>query len=253
MNKLLLLLASVLMLQSCNDTITLQNAKIDAKLRETIYAKNEVLINAMISTDLNAYYSLESDEYRKQRQAMRQKPSDLFKKGLYGKGFKVYDEYLVTNSARYSENEVSSKEHGYTFKFRNDKLKSYVSILKVTGYQYDALLAVTYGLNDEKEWKIYAVDLFGYGNWGKNVKDYYRMAKQAEEKGFLINAYIYARNASDLIDPADDLKLEWEDQDAVIDYANALQLDIINKYTFPMVLSKLPSKPTVLSIQPRAI
>jgi hypothetical protein len=167
MKQLLLLLAAFTMLQSCNSSTTLEDTKIDAKLRETIYAKNESLIEAMISTDLNAYYSLESKEYSKQRKTSRKKPADYFKKGIFGNKFTVYDEFLVTNTDRYSENEVTSQKHGYTFTFRNDRLQSYVSVLKISGHQFDSLLAVTHGLDDNNEWKIYAIDLL---TWAIGVK-----------------------------------------------------------------------------------
>jgi len=252
MKKTVLLLILLIILQSCNSNSTIANNKIDAKLRKTISNKNDSLIDAMATSNLQIYYALESAEYKKYRQTSTIRPSNLFKKGIFKSDYSVYDEFYVTNTERYVKTDIISKEHGYTFTFSNDKPQSYVSVLKISGHQFDSLLIVTYGLTD-KGWKVYAVDIFGFGNWGKSVNDYYELAKQEDEKGFLINAYTAARNASDLIDRGSDQKLQWNNSKEIIDYAKDLESDINDKYIFPLLLQKIHTKPTVLKIEPRAI
>ncbi|KGO87625.1 hypothetical protein Q765_05700 [Flavobacterium rivuli WB 3.3-2 = DSM 21788] len=252
MKKILLLFLALIILQSCNSGNTTANKSIDAKLRKTISNKNDSLIAAMATSNLQIYYALESPEYKKHRQTSTIKPSDLFKKGIFKPKYSVYDEFFVTNTERYVKTEVTSKEHDYTFTFSNDKPQSYISVLKVSGHQFDSLLVITYGLTDEG-WKIYAVDIFGFGNWGKSVNDYYRLAKQDDEKGYLVNAYTLARNASDLIDRDTDKKLKWNNTNEIIEYAKDLEAAIDDKYTFPIALQKIRTKPTLLRIEPRAI
>ena len=250
--RFIMLVTSFVALQSCNSTDIIENNDIDPKLRKIISAKNDSLVTAMTTSNLQIYYALESPEYKKHRQTSRVRPSNLFKKGILKQQYKVYDEFLVTNTERYVETGVTSKKHGYTFTFRNDKPQSFVSLLKVTGYQFDSVIAVTYGLTDEG-WKIYAVDAFGFGNWGLSSADYYRMEKQQDEKGFLINAYIYARNASDLIDRSENVKLKWNERDDIVAYAKELEEEVYDKYTFPVVLHRVHTKPTIIRIEPRAI
>ena len=252
MKKVLLLIITLVLLQSCNSTDTVENNKIDARLRKTIGNKNDSLLAAMATSNLQIYYALESPEYKKHRQTSTIRPSNLFKKGIFKPEYTLYDEFFVTNTERYVSTAVISNNHGYTFTFSNDKPQSYVSVLKVTGHQFDSLLVITYGLTDEG-WKVYAVDAFGFGNWGLNSSDYYRMAKQQGEKGFLINAYIYARNASDLIDRGKDVKLQWTQSTEIVDYAKQLESEINDKYTFPLVLSKIHTKPKIIRVEPRAI
>jgi len=252
MKKILLLFLALIILQSCNSGNTTANKSIDAKLRKTISNKNDSLIAAMATSNLQIYYALESPEYKKHRQTSTIRPSNIFKKGIFKPEYSVYDEFFVTNTERYVKTEVTSKEHDYTFTFSNDKPQSYISVLKVSGHQFDSLLVITYGLTDEG-WKVYAVDIFGLGNWGKSVNDYYQLAKQDEQKGFLINAYISARNASDLIDRGKDQKLQWNNTNEIIEYAKELEAAIDDKYNFPITLQKVHTKPALLSIEPRAI
>jgi hypothetical protein len=252
MKKLLLFTFAIVILQSCNSSNIIENNEVDAKLRKAINAKNDSLITAMVTTNLQIYYALESPEYKKHRQTTNIRPSTLFKNGVLKPKFSVYDEFYVKNSDRYAVTDVISKKHGYTFTFRNDRPETYVSLLKVSGHQYDSLLAVTYGLTDDG-WKIYAVDMFGLGNWGIDVNGYYHKAEQNEEKGYLVNAYVNARNASELINRGDNVKLHWNNEGEIIDYAKQLEADINSEYSFPMVLNKISTKPAVLGLQPRAI
>ncbi|MXN89692.1 hypothetical protein GR160_00495 [Flavobacterium sp. Sd200] len=253
MKKLFLLIAAVALLQSCNEANVVENKNIDTKLRETINSKNKEFVSAMATTNINALFSLESDEYRKLRKTSRRKPADLFKRHILKDNFTVYDEFWVTSPDRYTENKVTSKDHGYTFTFTNDKIQSYVSVLKVSGYQFDALLAITYGLTDEDGWKVYAVDLFNLGNWGKTLLDYYNMAKENEQKGYLVNAYTYARNASEHILEDEDLKLKWEKEKHIKLYVGQLADKILSKYSFPLQLKNIKTKPAILSVEPKAI
>lgn len=252
MKKLLLLIAFII-LQSCNSVDTIEGNKIDHKLRSSINGKNDSLITAMNTSNLRIYFELESDEYRKKRQTSSTfKPSTIFKRGILKSNFTVYDEFYVTNSARYTSTGLKSEKHGYTFTFTNDKEQSYVSVLKLSGYQFDSLLAVTYGLTDDG-WKIYDIDLFNLGNWGMTLNDYYSMAKKNEAKGYIINAYTFARNASELAVNKEDSKLQWDNSKEIKQYAQGLEDKIKDEYTFPLVMQKVPTKPTILSIEPRAI
>lgn len=246
----LLLFAALLFMQSCNTSDVTVTEKIDAKLKEQIRDKNDSLMVAFSSSDLAIYKELGSEKFVKNLQANTRIVSEPFRKGFFKAVFTVYDEFLVTNNGARDKIEIPSK-HGYTFSFVNEEKQSLVSFLKVSRGQLDYLITVIYGYTNNK-WQVNELYYSFLGNWGQTTPDFYKMAKQYEAKGMLLNAYLAANTAAVCSDSHND-NFTWNDVKRIKLYEKTLFAKVNEKYSFPITLTKVPTKPVVVSLEPNVI
>lgn len=245
----LLLLFAVLTLQSCmsGSGETVANEKIDSKLRNIIKAKNDSLLHAMSYSDLKIYKALGSDDFVKHLQAKTRNVVWLYRKGYLDNQYTIFDEYYSNNSKRLTQVKIPSEEKGYTFSYVNDEKETYVSLLTTSLYQNDYLLVVIYGLTD-KGWKINDIEVSMFGHYKKNAKQYYDIAKQYEEKGFLIDAFQNADLSLISIREAESM-LKFDDEKSIELYRTKLAYNINKKYKFPLPLEDIKTRPEILGIE----
>ena len=247
----LALIAVMALLQSCTKIETVANKDIDTALKNTIKAKNDSLIKALITSNLPIFKALGSDNFVKNLQANTRNVSSFYRKHFFTKEYTVFDEYHITDSKTGSKNDILSASHGYTFTFVNDEKESYLSLLKVSNYQFDFVIAVTYGRSGNG-WKIYELDNFFIGNCGKTVYDLYNLAKQNEGKGFLLDAFVYAGAANDCLN-GEDVKFKWTNEKSIKLYLKTIENKVAQKYSFPIALNRINSKPLITGIEARVI
>jgi hypothetical protein len=249
---ILLLLLAISMLQSCSNAEIIANDAIDVALRQTIKIKNDSLMQAMANNDYSAYMALGAPKFTDKLLANSRKVASPFRNHFYKPEYVMYDEYYIKDVKPWNTTELKSEKHKYTYTFLNNEKESYISLLKASGYQFDVLVTVKYGLIDKK-WKICGLDINHFGNFGTTVADFYKLAKENEAKGRLLNAYTFARNALEGISNDEEANLKWDEEYDIKFYSRKLEMEVRKKYNMPFVLTNVATRPTLLYIEPRAI
>lgn len=245
----LLALFIVAVLQSCMSGTgeTVANEKIDSKLRNIIKAKNDSLLHAMSYSDLKIYKALGSDDFVKHLQAKTRNVVWLYRKGYLDNQYTIFDEYYNNKSKPLTQVKIPSEEKGYTFSYVNAEKETYVSLLTTSLYQNDYLLVVIYGLTD-KGWKINDIEVSMFGHYKKTAKQYYDIAKQYEEKGFILDAFQNADLALISINESES-GVKFDDEKRIQLFHAKLAHKINKKYKFPLPLDDIKTGPEIIGIE----
>jgi len=245
--RILLLVSFIALLQSCNSETIKANKNISEKLRETIKSKNDSLLVAMQTSNLKIYKTLGTEKFIKHLQAETRNVVWLYREGYLNNEYTIYDEYEIKLPKAFKYIEIPSEEKKYTFKYLSEEKETYVSLLKTSLYQNDYLLAVVYNLTD-KGWKINDIEVSMFGHLNKTAKEYYDMAKKADEKGMLIDAFQYANVAVVSIDQAESM-LKFDEEKSIKLYRDKLNGKLENKYKFPAPIEDIRSQPEVTAVE----
>ncbi|MEL1245494.1 hypothetical protein AAEO56_14565 [Flavobacterium sp. DGU11] len=246
--RLLLLCLLFTVFQGCmfQSADIISNNDIDIKLRETIKAKNDSLIEAMSHGKLKIFKALGSENFVKHLQANVRNTSWAFRNGYLKNNYTVFDEYQCHHSVTNNNIAIPSEEHSYTFKYVNEVEDTYVSLLKIPYSEEGYLLAVIYGKEGD-EWKIDEIKINIIWQHGKNAQEYYAIAKKKEDDGFLIDALLYAEAAQACIQATENF-VEFDNAKSIPLYYNRLRGKVDAKYTFPILLENIRTKPQVMGI-----
>ena len=87
------------------------------------------------------------------------------------------------------------------------------------------------------------------GQFGKNAQDYFELAQQKKEKGFLIDAFFNCDIAESCLTPADKM-LKYNNEERILFYQKKWQEQINSKYKFPQPLHNINSVPKVAELRP---
>ncbi|MNK06464.1 hypothetical protein D3C87_243630 [compost metagenome] len=109
------------------------------------------------------------------------------------------------------------------------------------------MLVVIYGLTD-KGWKINDIEVSMFGHYKKTAKQYYDIAKQYEEKGFLLDAFQNADLAMVSIKEAESM-LKFDDEKNIGLYRTKLQHKLNTKYKFPLLIEDIKTRPEIIGIE----
>ncbi len=248
--KLLLLsLFITALLQSCMfrtaDVITYKD--IDSDLREIMAAKNDSVIEAITNRKAGVYKALGSEKFLGDLKANVEYASKPFSQRYYHKyEYRIFDEYQCSNFATDQEIVITAEDYAYTFTFVNEAQESYVSLLKLNHDDYDYLIALIYGKQDGK-WKISEIKVTQIGRYGKTAQDLYELAKEKEKEGYLFDACNYIDMADQYIEYTDGF-IKFKDAENISTYKTQLHTKQRKKYTFPLVLENINTKPSIESI-----
>ncbi|KGO92314.1 hypothetical protein [Flavobacterium subsaxonicum] len=250
MKKIALLLLTFSALYSCSSPVVETDEKIDAKLRNTLKTKTDSVFEAVTTSNQKIYKAVASDDFFKHLQASIRNVVMPFRNGFFKPEFTVYKQYHVTTT-RGEKIDIPSDKEGFTFSYVPDQTETYVSLLKVSSHQFDYLIALIYG-NDNNQWKLYQMDLMFLGNFNQTVQNMYDTAKKKEADGYLLDAYVFASAANDCV-REEHQNLSWNNKAAIEDYYKALDEQVNETYKFPIALNSIISKPTLLEIKAQVI
>ena len=244
--RVLLLLSFVALLQSCNSETVTANKEISEKLRQTIKAKNDSLLVAMQTSNLKTYKALGTEKFIKHLQAETRNVVWLYREGYLNNDYTIYDEYEVKLPKAFKYVEIPSDQKKYTFKYLAEEKETYVSLLTTSLYSNDYLLVVVYNKTD-KGWKINDIEVSMFGHLKKTAKDYYDMAKKAEENNKIIDAYNYSLLAVKSLDESESM-LKFDEDKSIKLYENKLLSKVEDKYKLPKVMEDIKTRPQITGI-----
>lgn len=244
--RVLLLLSFVALLQSCNSETVTANKDIGEKLRQTIKAKNDSLLVAMQTSNLKTYKALGTEKFIKHLQAETRNVVWLYREGYLNNDYTIYDEYEVELPKAFKYVEIPSDQKKYTFKYLAEEKETYVSLLTTSLYSNDYLLVVVYNKTD-KGWKINDIEVSMFGHLKKTAKDYYDMAKKAEENNKIIDAFNYSLLAVKSLDESESM-LTFDEDKSIKLYKNKLLSKVESKYKLPKAIEDIKTRPVVTGI-----
>lgn len=245
-NTLLSLLAFSFLLISCNKAETTTNGDIDSGLKAVIKAKNDSLLNALITSDSDALENLGSENFVKFMHAKINKVVWPFRKGYFTTNYKVFDEYHTIHDNPKGYSTIENDDHEYTFSYENNTKETYVSLLRCTHMADDYLITVIYG-KEGNNWKIEDIEAGVLGINGKTPKELYAEAKEYKDKGFLLDAFFSIDNANDFLEPAGTC-LKYNEEKRINFYSDQWLKEVQSAYKLPYILENIKTQPGVLEI-----
>ena len=247
--RLLIVFTAAIALQSCggDSTVSKANNKIDPTLRAIIKEKNDSLLDALSNSNNKALLRLASPEFTDDMYRKLDKVIWPFRKGQLTMEYTVFDEYHNKHASFPKNEDMESKDHSYTFKFTNKHAETYVSLLRFTSNVADNYLLTIMYARIGKEFKIIHTDLGGLGLYEKTAHDYYTMAKDAKEKGFMLDAITYMNTAASLSDPSGTM-LVYDEAEKIPQYVKLWKPQVDRDFKLPTLLENVKTKPSVIDI-----
>jgi len=247
--KIITLFLSFIILQSCNLNTegTWKNENIDRRKREEIKALNGKLFQAIRNKDAAAINVLFSDSLKLTINV------DEFIARLNSNfkltDFRVMDEYDMLTEAYKKECNLSSNNAGindYEIKFTPLNKEAYTSLVLSKEDQNEFLFLIGYGKYKE-EWKINMLYMGQYSLFGKTAPDYYLLAKESYEKSNFIDAANNTNLALQLLKMKTGF-FQFKKEKEINQFFEKSSADLNKRYTFPMILNGLQSKPEIYNI-----
>ena len=251
MKKTLVLFVAGFLLQSCgqDSTVTKVNKEIDQKLRTAIAQKNDSLLNALSDSNNKALLNLASPEFKEDMYRKLDEVLWPFRKGELETKSVVFDEFHNVHEKFPNNSTIRSDEHGYNFKFTNNYKETYISLLRCTRNTTDDFLVTIIYARFGNDFKIIHTDIGELGLYDKTAQDYFKIAKQYEEKGYLIDAFNNADAAHYFREPSGKM-LVYDNIDELPAYVKTLKATLKAKVEFPKTLQRLETAPIILNIAP---
>lgn len=233
--KALFFLLLTILLQACNSSETTEGTAIDAKLRNTIATNNDRLVKALLNSDSDEYKALGTKDFVAHLRAKIEPVVWPFRKGTIDPKFTVFKEYYIKNDRVPGYAVMESEEDNYKITVEMDTPESYLSMLRMKyGGTDDYLLTIHYVLEDG-QWKVTDLKLGLWGIDNKDAQAYYKIAQEAEKKGFILDAFFASDVARTCLKPAGTL-LAYNNADKIEFYTKEWMDECNKKYHFPQAL-----------------
>jgi len=253
--KILLLFVSILLLQSCNigTSGTWKNESIEKDKKEEIKLLNDKLFKAIMNNDAKGVRALLADKLIEKNGAQIDKLINDISTSYKSESYRILDEYNVQNSSINIGNTLlsgASKDNDYVVNYLALNKDMYTSLLIPNGHENELLFTVIYGKYDD-EWKINIFRVGQYSLLKQTAPDYYKLAQESYKKSSLIDAVNYSSLAKQCLRPGDE-NFKYQKENEINDFHNKLMNEANSKFTLPLTLENIETKPRICSIYPQA-
>lgn len=254
---ILTIFLTVLTFQSCNlgvgTNATWKNENINQEKKEQIKILNDRLFTAITSNDVSTVKSLMSDNLIEKADKDLEQIINQVSSSFQSDSYKVLHEYNVHNSKANMNTTLPSglsNDDDYVLNYQALNKETYVSLLLPTGLENDLLITVVYG-NYKNQWKINILQFGQYSLFGKIAPEYYKLAKESYEKSHLIDAVNYIGLSLECLRPAANEVFKYRLEKEIDEFNEKIMDEIYSKFTFPLALDHINSKPKVFRIYPQ--
>ena len=254
--RTLLIILTVLTIQSCNLSTsgTWKNDHIEKDTREQIKILNDKLFKAITSNDVTGVKALLSDKLLEKGTSDLDKIINQVSTSFKTDSYRILDEYDVHNSTAGIGNTLPSGISGdndYILNYQALNKEMYVSLLLPNGVPNELLITAIYGKYNNG-WKINILQFGQYSLFGKTAPDYFKLAKSSYDKSYLIDAVNYIGLSKQCLRPANDF-FQYQKNKEINDFYEKAMQEVNSKFTFPMTLENIDTKPKVFRIFPEMI
>lgn len=168
--------------------------------------------------------------------------------------YRILDQYNVHNSTTGIGNTLPSGISGdndYVINYQALNKEMYVSLLLPNGLDNELLITAIYG-NYDNQWKLNILQFGQYSLFKKTAPDYYKLAKESYNKSYLIDAVNYAGLSRQCLRPANDF-FQYQKEKEINEFYDKVMKEVNTKFTFPLTLDNIETKPKVFRIFPEMI
>lgn len=246
-------LVSLIFLAGCtlNPNQTWKNESINKDLKAEIHQLNERVIDAYIQNQPEKLIGLTGKAMLdvtspKELTTMVEQISQY----TIQKDFKIIDEYYVSNTSKGGNNVLFGEEYKIVYRALNREM--YTSLLEIQINPISSiLLTLIYGKYGE-DWKINIIRYGDYACYGKTAVYFYQKAKKLQEKGHLIDATKNLYVAQQLYAPINGIG-KYSTKEPIDNLLKKIEIEVYEKYHFPIEVSSISSKPSILNINPNLV
>lgn len=244
--KLIGLLLLLAFLQSClgEKLGTWSNDQINAGKRADFHNLNDQLLRGLKTNNMDSLgYMMSKDMVEDGRTGSS---VQLISSYMNDCDYTLLDEYFIVKFPPAFDSLANSK-HGakYLLQFQHTTPEMYVAIfLPKTGDNKYMLTAIynkySYG------WKVSSLQTGKYTVNGLTSPQFYKLALQQYDKGYLVNAVNFMDLAERSSTPSDIWR--YEQDSAMSAFYSKITIEANDKYKFPFELSQVPSHPKIARV-----
>lgn len=242
--------------QSCGSGVsgTWTNEHIDKNKQEQIKVLNDKLFKAIINNDAAGVKALMSDQLIENAGADLDKLINQASTAFKADKYRILEAYNIQNSSPNMMNTLPSDASGdndHVISFQAMNKEMYVSLLLPEGMNNELLITAIYG-NYNNEWKLNILQFGQYSLFKKTAPDYYKLAKESYGQSYLIDAVNYISLSKQCLRPANNT-FQYLKEKEINEFYEQLMKEVNTKYTFPMTLENIDTKPKIFRIFPEMI
>ncbi len=255
-HKTILLILTLFILQSCNfgGSGIWKNDNIDKDKKEQIKIINDKLFNAIKSNNIDGVKALMSDKLLEKGEPELDKLIKQVSSFIKSDSYRIFDEYNVHNSTTGIGNTIPSGitgDNDYVINYQALNKEMYVSLLLTNGLEDDFLIIAVYG-NYDNQWKINILQIGQFSFFKKTAPEYYKLAKECYDKAYLTDAIINAGLSKQFLRPANNF-FQYQKEKEINEFYDKVMKEMNSKFTFPLTLDNVETKPRVFRIYPQVI
>jgi hypothetical protein len=237
---ILVTLCVIISLQSCYTGTqgVWVNGDINSDIKKQITALNQKLFKAIMARDTNGVKALLSTKLLQKAGKKLDTLIYTSAQNFQAKDYEVLDEYYTKHHVKGPPDTLLSNKGNIS-----DYMVSYKAM---NAEMYTSLLVT-------KELPVNGLMLIGeYSINNKTAPDYYKMSKEEYNKGNLVDATDLIIIASQLANPAGDF-FKYTHEDTMRIFSATILNEANNRFSFPVVIVKITTKPQIFSVEPQFI
>lgn len=242
--KICFIIVFVILLASCkvegitgigsiNSWTLKMNDEIDSTITNEIEKLDEILVESIKNGDINDLTRICTGELTEiiaeDNYAFMPTVSELINDFDYEYMDKYYCTFARTANEIVTVAELSSDSF---YLYLTPKSKSIYVTLSTFQLETTELLMANVYIEQEGEWKLDTSMFSEYSSQGMNALDYYEKAKELDEEGSIIPAYIYTATSVDLLNLSS--IVSYKQAYEIKEYANYISEKANKTYDFPI-------------------
>jgi hypothetical protein len=241
---------------SCNLSGVWKDDHIDPNIKAKIHELDYQIIDGFIANNPDKVFPICSDKLLEQGKSnllilIQQSKQDIsFSKN----NFKILNEFYQKNSSSKAMTNVISGfsgDHDYTINYEAQNSEMFVTVGYFDKGLNQTSLTLIYGKSD-KEWKLYVLLVGTLRMMNMDAFDWYNLGKSDYEKGYFIDAINDLVIANKLLKPANEF-FQYHKEKEIQEFGQKVMTEINTKYTFPMTVDYVKTKPQIFGISPQPL
>ncbi len=253
MKKLLYLLTIVTAFNGCKVNGTWKDENIDARTRNEIRKLNDQVIEGISENKPEKIYAICADDvlqlFKRSMDELIQNEGSDFTKERY----KIKNEFYQVNSVIGGTADVitgMSGEHDFKINYKVITNKTFITVGYFDFERNTNSFICLYGKFKEG-WRLYACNIGVLEILHKDAYDWYLISKDYYNKGYIVDASNAMKWAYTCLKPIGD-KGAWQyvKEKEILDFSKKLQSEIFQKYSFPMYIDNIETRPSIFTIYP---
>jgi len=242
--------------ESCHlgTTGTSKNDKIEQSVKNEIANLNKKLFNDIKSKDADGIKELMSPKLAEKSGRSLDTLTSTYADTFNASSYSVLDEYYTKNAGINILDTIAAA-HGnnkdYSINYTALNEETYVSALISKSFPVSVMVLVVYG-KYEDGWKLNILHFGEYAILDKTAADYYHTALNYDKNGHIIDAANLILTASQLTNPGGTY-FKYKSETAINDLYTKVLKEADDKYTFPIDVNSVKTKPQVFAVTPQLI